>query len=149
MKELVYSHSSIKRQSRDWNQGSLKKVSLLWTTTLHCLWVNSSEEWGEQGWSNWWAVGPYLTARGTVCDWVTLQYNRNWRNIVNQLYFNNRKRNKRDKKWLMKNQFKNNLRVEFPNTWYWIGSASIEGCGMYVKKEFIVLFYFLFLFFAF
>lgn len=29
------------------------------------------------------------TARG-VCDWVTSLYNRTWRNIVNQLYFNNK-----------------------------------------------------------
>ena len=26
---------------------------------------------------NGWAMGPYCTAQGTVCDWVTLLYNRN------------------------------------------------------------------------
>ena len=26
---------------------------------------------------NGWARGPYYTAQGTVCDWVTLLYNRN------------------------------------------------------------------------
>ena len=25
---------------------------------------------------NGWAIGPYDTALGTVCDWVTLLYNR-------------------------------------------------------------------------
>ena len=25
---------------------------------------------------NGWAMGPYGTAQGTVCDWVTLLYNR-------------------------------------------------------------------------
>ena len=35
------------------------------------------------------AMGPYCIAQGTVCDWVSLLYNRNCRNIVNQLYFNN------------------------------------------------------------
>ena len=37
---------------------------------------------------NGWAVGPYCTAQGTVCDWVPSLYNRNWRKIVHQLYFN-------------------------------------------------------------
>ena len=37
------------------------------------------------------AMGPYCTAQGTVCDWVTLQCNRNRRKIVNKLYFNNKK----------------------------------------------------------
>ena len=32
-----------------------------------------------------WAMGSYCTAQGTVCDWVTLLYNRNGRNIVKQL----------------------------------------------------------------
>ena len=26
---------------------------------------------------NGWAMGPYLTAQGTVCGWLTLLYNRN------------------------------------------------------------------------
>ena len=26
---------------------------------------------------NGWAMGPYCTAEGTLCDWVTLLYNRN------------------------------------------------------------------------
>ena len=26
---------------------------------------------------NGWAMGPYCMAQGTVCDWVTLLYNRN------------------------------------------------------------------------
>ena len=37
---------------------------------------------------NRWAIGPYSTAQGTVCAWVTLLYKRNRRNIVNQLNFN-------------------------------------------------------------
>ena len=56
---------------------------------------------------NGWVVGPYYTAQGTVCDWVTLLYNRNWRNIVNQLYFNKTKQKnymhtiKKKKKFIM------------------------------------------------
>ena len=34
------------------------------------------------------ALGPYFTTQGTMCDWVTLLYNRNKGNIVNQLWFN-------------------------------------------------------------
>ena len=37
---------------------------------------------------NGWAMRPYCTAQGTMCDWVTLLYNRTWRNTVNQLHFN-------------------------------------------------------------
>ena len=33
-------------------------------------------------------MGSYCIAQATVCDWVTLLYNTNWRNSVNQLYFN-------------------------------------------------------------
>ena len=40
---------------------------------------------------NGWAMGSYCTAQGSVCDWVTLLYNRTRQNIVNQLYFNKRK----------------------------------------------------------
>ena len=39
-----------------------------------------------------WTMGPYSTAQGNMCDWVTLLYNRTWQNIVNQLYFNNNKK---------------------------------------------------------
>ena len=35
------------------------------------------------------AMGPCCTAQGHVCDWVTLLYNRTWRNTVNHLHFNN------------------------------------------------------------
>lgn len=44
------------------------------------------EEWdGQEVWGWWietniwngWAMGSYCIARGTVCDWVTLLYNRN------------------------------------------------------------------------
>ena len=37
---------------------------------------------------NGWAMGPFCIAQGTVCDCITLLYNRNLRNILNQLYFN-------------------------------------------------------------
>ena len=40
-------------------------------------------------------MGPYCTAQGPVYDWVTLLYNRNLRNLVNQLHFN-KKRNKHE-----------------------------------------------------
>ena len=33
-------------------------------------------------WSGW-AMESYCTAQGTMCDWVTLLYNRNGRNTVN------------------------------------------------------------------
>ena len=36
---------------------------------------------------NGWAMGPTVQPR-ELCDWVPLLYNRNWRNIINQLYFN-------------------------------------------------------------
>ena len=36
--------------------------------------------------------GSYYAAQGTVCDCVTLLYNRNWRNIVNQLYLNRKEK---------------------------------------------------------
>ena len=39
-----------------------------------------------------WAIGAYCTVQGTVCDCVTLLYNRNCRNIVNQLNFNLKKK---------------------------------------------------------
>ena len=42
---------------------------------------------------NGWAMESYCIAQGTVYDWVTLLYNRNW-SIVNQLHFN-----KKFKKW--------------------------------------------------
>ena len=34
-------------------------------------------------------MGPYHTAQGTVCDWISLLYSSTLRNIVNKLYFNN------------------------------------------------------------
>ena len=34
---------------------------------------------------NEWAMGPYCTAQGNVCDCITLLYHRTWQNIVNQL----------------------------------------------------------------
>ena len=37
---------------------------------------------------NGWAMGSYCIAQGTVCDWVTLLYTRNWINSVNQLFHN-------------------------------------------------------------
>ena len=43
---------------------------------------------------NEWTMGPYCTAQGNSCEWVTLLYNRTWWNIVNQLYFNNNLTNK-------------------------------------------------------
>ena len=43
---------------------------------------------------NGWAMGPYCTAQGTVCDWITLLYNRTCRNIVNKLYFKKLKNKK-------------------------------------------------------
>ena len=46
-----------------------------------------------------WAMVPYCTAQGTVCNRVTLVYNRNWRNIINQLCFN-KKINKKEKEYL-------------------------------------------------
>ena len=46
---------------------------------------------------NGWAMGSYCTAQGTVYDWVTFQYKRNGRNIVNQLYFNKKEFNKFEK----------------------------------------------------
>ena len=36
---------------------------------------------------NWCAMWPYGIAQGSVSDWATLLYGRNWRNIVNQLHF--------------------------------------------------------------
>ena len=48
-----------------------------------------------------WAMGSYCITQGSVCEWVTLLYNRTWWNIVNQLYFNN-------KKIVNKPKFKNN-----------------------------------------
>ena len=46
-------------------------------------------EWDKQAViQNWWAVWPYCTAQGSVCDWVTLLYDKNWRNIINKLHFN-------------------------------------------------------------
>ena len=59
-------------------------------------------EWDGQGVWGWWMLtvtfgmdGPLMgsccTVQRTVCDWVTLLYNRNCRNIVNQLYFEKHK----------------------------------------------------------
>ena len=45
-----------------------------------------------------WAMGSYCTAQGTVCDWVNLLYNRNGRNLVNQLHYNNNNNKNRKQK---------------------------------------------------
>ena len=54
------------------------------------LWLpgGGGREWDRQGVWGWWmdancnnwdrlVTGPYCTAQGTVCTWVTLFYNRN------------------------------------------------------------------------
>ena len=46
-------------------------------------------------WSRW-AIGSYCIAQGNVCDCITFLYNRTCWNIVNQLYFNNNKKYKKD-----------------------------------------------------
>ena len=73
------------------------------------VWVEGAErEW--DGWAvgvlgckllylEWVGNGALCTAQGTVCNWVTLPYNRNQRNTVNQLYFH-----KKDKIKLNKDQ---------------------------------------------
>lgn len=43
-------------------------------------------------------MGCYCTAQGTVCDWVNLLYNRNGRNLVNQLHYNNNNNKNRKQK---------------------------------------------------
>ena len=71
-------------------------------TRFRYWFLNTSDCWKEAvegvGWTgslglmdaiwNGWALQSYWTAQGTVYDWVTLLYMRNWRNVVNQLYFN-------------------------------------------------------------
>ena len=54
---------------------------MVWTGSLGLVDANCNI------WDGW-AVGSYCTAQGTVHYWVTLLFNRDRKNIVNQLYFN-------------------------------------------------------------
>ena len=69
-------------------------------------------------WSGW-AMGPYCTAWGTVCDWVTLVYNRNWKNIVNQLYFFKKTKPTNQKK---ENNFLSNDHLKLGVRWFKVGT---------------------------
>ena len=53
-----------------WGSQGEKGEGVGWTDSLGFLDANCYV-W------NGWAMGPYCTAQGTVCDWVTLLYNRN------------------------------------------------------------------------
>ena len=54
----------------------------------------------------------YCTAQGTVYDWVTLLYNGNWRNMVNQLYCK-----KRERKITLQNIQRKNTKIL--NVFFW------------------------------
>ena len=81
------------RIQHKWSYLKKKISSWTWRTDLWLPGVREGvggREWG--GWGVWdwwmqtvsniwngWAMGSYYSAQGTICDCVTLLYNRNWR----------------------------------------------------------------------
>ena len=95
-----------------------------WTGSLGFLDANSYI-------CNGWATGPYCTAQGTVCDWSTLLYSRNWRDFVNQLYFDYRK--KKRNWWFL----------TFSSLYFCAVRGSFWSCTLHIKSFLSIFFFFL------
>ena len=75
--------SYLQKRNRPWSW----RADLLFARGVG-RWLDGQGVWGLLMQTVTFGMELCCIAQGTVWDWVTLLYNRNWRNIVNQLYFN-------------------------------------------------------------